>query len=146
MSSPCWWWVSVPRSTCEWPMTKSTCLYHFASHLLARVYLVERHCRDYGGQDCVVMRSRNKVWVIAAWRLAKEIQVTISPVGSWPKDVANSSPAGPPNGPSPDISVSGRGPVWDTYFSGPLQQEKDREGMGHRLHLHRLIPGAHRDD
>jgi hypothetical protein len=43
-------------------------------HTLARLYLEEAHCIDHAGLDAMVMRSKSRVWVIAARRLAKVIR------------------------------------------------------------------------
>jgi hypothetical protein len=46
----------------------------FASNPLVMLYMLERHYKDHGGQDCMVMQSRSRVWIMAARRLAKRIQ------------------------------------------------------------------------
>ncbi len=45
-----------------------------AYHLLERLYMLESSCKDHGGQDCMMMRSRSQVWILVAQRLAKGIK------------------------------------------------------------------------
>jgi hypothetical protein len=44
------------------------------AHLLARLYMLESHEKNHRGRDCMVMRSQNKVWIMASQKLAKKVQ------------------------------------------------------------------------